>query len=302
MKSTYIALSLITLTYLTSCHTQKPLLSDPLNTESIDVRGNRMLLGKSTRERLQQEPFSSWFNKNYSEYKIDTNQADLLRPNIQNKRFVIFMGTWCGDSRQEVPRIYKLLDHCGVPGAAIQLINVNVYDSVYKQSPTHEERGLNIHRVPDLLIYENETEIGRIIEKPVKSWEEDLLTILRKEKYEPNYRIVSYLEGLFRTVAVQQLEKDIVKIADSLRLKITKNEGLQSFGNVLLATNQIAKALLVHRLNTMLYPTNSNGFAALGDAYLKSGEWQQAKASYERALLIEPGHSKASLMLAQLMK
>lgn len=302
MKATYTVLSLVTLIYLTGCHSQKSLVSHGLNAESIDPRGNTMLLGKSTRERLQQEPFGSWFNKNYSEYKVDSNKADLLRPNIQNKRFVIFMGTWCGDSRLEVPRIYKLLDYCGVSGTAIQLINLNVYDSVYKQSPTHEERGLNIHRVPDLLVYENGKEIGRIIERPVKSWEEDLLTILRHGKYEANYKIVSYLDSLFRTVTSEKIEKDIVKIADSLSLQITKNEGLQSFGNVLLATNQIPKALLVHRLNTMLYPTNSSGFVALGDVYLKTGERLKAKESYERALVIEPGHNKAILMLAQLMK
>ena len=72
------------------------------------------------------------------------------------------MGTWCGDSRQEVPKIYKVLDHCNVPESHIQLINLNVHDSVYKQSPSHEEKGLNIHRVPDLLVYEKEKEMGRV--------------------------------------------------------------------------------------------------------------------------------------------
>ncbi len=51
-------------TYIfTDCRTQKSLISYSLNIESVDPRGNKMLLGKSTRERLQQEPFSSWFNK-----------------------------------------------------------------------------------------------------------------------------------------------------------------------------------------------------------------------------------------------
>lgn len=301
MKSTDIALSTVIAILFTSCHSQKLLVASSLNAEGIDPRGNTMLLGKSTRVRLEQEPFGSWFNKNYSEYKLDSNTSDLLKPNVQNKRFVIFMGTWCGDSRLEVPRIYKILDYCGVPETAIQLVNVNVYDSVYKQSPTHEEKGLNIHRVPDLLVYENDKEIGRIIERPFKSWEKDLLTIIRKEKYETNYKTVAYLDALFQTMTVKKIEKDLLKIADSLKPRITKNEGLQSFGNVLLATNQTAKALLVHRLNTMLYPANSNGFVALGDAYLKSGERLKAKESYEQALLIEPGHDKARLMLAQFM-
>lgn len=302
MKSIYIVLTVIACIYISGCHTQKAVTSPGLNAESIDPRGNVMLLGKSTKQRLQQEPFDSWFNKNYADYRIDSNAASILRPSLQNKRFVIFMGTWCGDSRQEVPKIYRLLDYCGVRESNIELINLNIYDSVYKQSPTREEKGLNIHRVPDLLVYENGKEIGRIIEKPVISWEKDLLAIVRGEKYEPNYKTVSYLQRLFQTVAVEKIENDIVEIADSLKSHITKNEGLQSFGNVLLATNQTTKALFVHRLNTMLYPANVNGFVALGDAYLKSGDRLKAKQSYERALLLEPGHEKARLMLAQFMK
>ena len=285
-----------------SCQVQKSLPSTTVNAEGIDARGNMILLGKSTRERLQQEPFAGWFNKNYAEYKVDSTTADMIKSRLRNKRFVIFMGTWCGDSRQEVPKMYKLLDYCEVPGTNIQLINLNMYDSVYKQSPGREEKGLNIHRVPDLLVFENDKEIGRIIEKPVTSWENDLLAIVLQEKYEPNYKIVTYLQTLFRVVPEKEIEKDIAKIADSLKSHISKNEGLQSFATVLLATNEVVKALIVYRLNTMLYPDAANGFVALGDAYLKKGERTMAKESYTRALSIEPGHEKATAMLAQLMR
>ena len=70
----------------------------------------------------------------------------------------------------------------------------------------------------------------------------------------------------------------------------------------LLATNEITKALIVHRLNTMLYPTGSNGFVALADAYLKKGDRVKAKLNYEHALTLQPDNEKATLMLAQLMK
>lgn len=124
------------------------------NLEVKDKNGNLLLLGKSTRERLQQAPYDSWFNTTYNDYLIDSATANQLKSMLKGKRFQIFMGTWCGDSRREVPRIYKLLDYCGIPASQIELINVDYHDSAYKQSPTHEERGLQIHRVPDLLVYE----------------------------------------------------------------------------------------------------------------------------------------------------
>ncbi len=138
-----------------------------LNRESTDSHGNPMLLGVCTREKLQQKPYGDWFNKNYTDYRIDTAVAEKLRTALSGKSFRIFMGTWCGDSKREVPRICKLFDYCGVSQAQVQFIMVDNHDSVYKQSPGHEERGLNIHRVPDLLVFEHGRELGRIVESPV---------------------------------------------------------------------------------------------------------------------------------------
>lgn len=270
--------------------------------ESIDTRGNAMLLGKASRARLQQPPFAEWFTKNYSDYKIDSSTANRLKPKLNGKQFLIFMGTWCGDSRTEVPRIYKLLDYCGVAESNIQLVTVNAHDSVLKQSPTHEEKGLNIHRVPDLLVYEKGVEIGRIVETPVQSWEKDLLTIVQHEPYTPGYPIITLLQHFFEHKSETEIEAGFSRLADSLRTVIGKNEGLLSYGNVLLATNEFTKALVVHRLNAVLYPASGNGFIALADAYLKKGDREQARINYEKALTLLPGNEKATLMLAQLTK
>jgi hypothetical protein len=159
-----------------------------INREATDKRGNLILLGKSTRKRLAQPPFNDWFNKNYAGYNIDSNTANQLKPLLKNKQFFLFMGTWCGDSRREVPRMYKILDYCQVKLSRIQLINLNNSDTAYKQSPGHEERGLNILRVPTLLIYENGHEVGRVVESPVASLEKDMLAIMTGQPYEHRYK------------------------------------------------------------------------------------------------------------------
>jgi hypothetical protein len=98
------------------------------------------------------------------------------------------MGTWCGDSRREVPRIYKILDYCQVKRSQIQLIYLNNSDTAYKQSPGHEEQGLNIRRVPTLLIFRNQREVGRVVESPVTSLEKDILAIVSGQPYEHRYK------------------------------------------------------------------------------------------------------------------
>ncbi|WP_205512881.1 thioredoxin family protein [Longitalea arenae] len=159
-----------------------------MNREATDKRGNLILLGKSSRERLARAPFDVWFTKNFEAYLVDSSTAVQLKPLLKHKQFLLFMGTWCGDSRREVPRIYKILDYCQVKPSQIQLINLNNSDTAYKQSPGHEERGLNILRVPTLVIYEDGREWGRIVESPVLSLEKDMLAIVSGAPYEHKYK------------------------------------------------------------------------------------------------------------------
>ncbi len=78
-------------------------------------------------------------------------------------------------------------DYCGVLPEQVKIVMVSNADTLYKQSPAHEEKGLNIIRVPTMIVYENNTEINRFIEYPVESLEKDLLKILKKQLYKPNY-------------------------------------------------------------------------------------------------------------------
>ncbi len=160
----------------------------PVNMEATDKKGNLILLGKTTRERLSQAPFDSWYTKNYESYIVDSNIAAQAKPLLGNKRFLVFMGTWCGDSRREVPRMYRILDYCQVKPSQIQLINLSNSDTAYKQSPGHEEQGLNIRRVPTLLIFEGRREVGRVVESPVTSLEKDMLAIVSGQPYEHRYK------------------------------------------------------------------------------------------------------------------
>ncbi|MBO9202742.1 MULTISPECIES: thioredoxin family protein [Niastella] len=159
-----------------------------INLEATDKKGNLILLGKCTRERLAQPPFDVWYTKNFSTYTVDSNTASQIKHLLRNKRFLLFMGTWCGDSRREVPRIYKILDYCEVKPSQIQLITLNNSDTAYKKSPGHEEQGLNIRRVPTLLIFENQREVGRVVESPVTSLEKDIMAIVTGQPYEHRYK------------------------------------------------------------------------------------------------------------------
>ena len=185
---TYFIIIIISLYTISSCSVTKNSSSPVLvNQISKDSRGNDMLLGKCTRAALLQAPFADWFKPNYDSYVVDSFTCNFIRPLLAGKSITIFLGTWCGDSKREVPRILKMLDCCDFPMNELRLVMVGNNDSLYKKSPQHEEAGKNIVRVPTVIVEQKGVEIGRIIEFPITSLEKDLLAILRKEKYQPNY-------------------------------------------------------------------------------------------------------------------
>jgi hypothetical protein len=283
----------------TSCHS-KLMPQESLNRELTDGKGNKILLGSCSRERLQQEPYGNWFNKNYTDYKMDTATCEILKPNLAGKEFVIFMGTWCGDSRREVPRMFRILDYCGIPSSRIKLIMVSNQDSAYKQSPAHEERGLEIHRVPDLIVYKKKKETGRIIESPVVSLEKDLLAITGDEKYKPNYESVSMLIDFIKKNNTKDIENKISGLSGMIKPFSKSASELNTYGYVKMAANEMDKAEIAFRLNTILYPANANVFDSFGDYYLKNGNFLLAKENYQKALEIEPVNEATRKKMMQL--
>jgi tetratricopeptide (TPR) repeat protein len=296
--SLYI-ISMIFIATIYSCH-PKLYSHSSLNMQSTDANGKPMLLGRCTKERLEQTPFNIWFTKNYNDYSVDSTTADEIKLKLQQKHFMIFMGTWCGDSRREVPRMFKLLDYCGVKSSQIELIMLNDFDSVYKQSPNHEERGMNIHRVPDLIAFDNKTEIGRIVESPVVSLEKDLLKITNGYEYTPNYKAVSFLIDVFKQKNVSDIENNYPDLLSKVKSLTSGASELNTYGYVLMSAGEMQKAGIIFKLNVQIYPDNANVFDSFGEYYLRTGNKLFAKENYQKVLQLDPGNKNATKMIEQL--
>jgi thiol-disulfide isomerase/thioredoxin len=110
-----------------------------------------------------------------------------IKPLLKSIEISIFMGTWCKDSKREVPRFYRILDELKFKEKNLTVFALGIAPGEYKKSPNGDEKGKNILRVPTIIIKRKGTEIGRIIEYPVKSLEEDMYDILINNNYKPNY-------------------------------------------------------------------------------------------------------------------
>jgi len=137
-----------------------------------------ILFGNGNREVLKKEPFMTWYENEYKGYNVDVETLDeVTYDELKNVSIQIILGTWCPDSRREVPRFYKIMDHLNFPEEKIILIGVNRN----KKAPLKDYQNLQIERVPTFIVYKNQNEIGRIVELPLKSLEKDLLNIVAQD-------------------------------------------------------------------------------------------------------------------------
>jgi thiol-disulfide isomerase/thioredoxin len=136
--------------------------------------GKPMLVGVTTREAYRDTSFASWFDTEYQNYTVDSVTVMGLNEIIKNCKVTIVLGTWCGDSQREVPRLLKIFDVLGMKEENYTLINVDRQ----KKGIANEAEGLNIMLVPTIIFYKDGAEIGRIIETPSETLEIDIKNIL----------------------------------------------------------------------------------------------------------------------------
>lgn len=133
-----------------------------------------MLLGNCNIDAFQDSSFAWWYNSEYENYEPDEEVINNIGERLNSYRIEIVLGTWCSDSKREVPRFMKILDMLSYDLNNLTLITVDRD----KNSPDGNIDSKNIELVPTFILINDQGEKGRIIETPVETLEMDLLDIL----------------------------------------------------------------------------------------------------------------------------
>lgn len=120
------------------------------------------------------KPEQHQFKERYDTVAIDQDLVELVRSVNSGVDFLVFYGTWCGDSRRELPHFLKIADRCGIEPSRIRFYGL---DRSKKSSDGLTDQ-YQIEKVPTFIFLKNGTEVGRITEKPQGTLEADMLAIL----------------------------------------------------------------------------------------------------------------------------
>ncbi|KAB2922795.1 MAG: thioredoxin family protein [Bacteroidetes bacterium] len=142
---------------------------------SVEPNGNRIVTGHFTRSVFTADSVMNvWYSSRYRTYEPDAADLRAVAAAAEGVRFVVILGTWCGDSKREIPHFYRIADMAGIPEERIDLYGV---DRSKKGMDGVEER-YHLDRVPTIVVERQGREVGRIVEMPVETLEKDLRTIL----------------------------------------------------------------------------------------------------------------------------
>ena len=128
--------------------------------------------GVLNKKILMEHEGYTWFLNRYDKYQPSIKE--LRQINFNEIKIKIFMGTWCHDSKREIPRLIKILDNLKFDQSNVEIIGL----TKEKKGYFNDYSRYNITNTPTIIFYKNKKEVGRIIEKPKETLESNMLSIL----------------------------------------------------------------------------------------------------------------------------
>ena len=148
----------------------------PVNQVILDTNiDQEVLYGTCTLDGVRDfHLFSPFYIEEYENYSPDIETLAHFQGELATCDITIVLGTWCDDSRMQVPRFIRILDEVGYETDKVTFIATDRK----KNAPVPGFTDLGIERVPTFILTFEGRELGRIVETPVETLERDLMGIL----------------------------------------------------------------------------------------------------------------------------
>lgn len=140
--------------------------------------GSVVYKGQLTYDDLLKESSFSWLQEGVENYTPSSDAIDYLQKELPAYEVVVFLGTWCDDSKILIPKLYKTLQAANYP-----MRRYSMYGTDRAKTTKYVEHKLyKIEFVPTIILFKKNNEVGRVTENVKKSIEEDLMEIIKTDK------------------------------------------------------------------------------------------------------------------------
>ena len=135
------------------------------------------LQSEDSLQKANAEKFKQTIASECSSYHPDKTVLNELKGRWSDSLSVkVIGGNWCSDTRRELPRLCKVLDDVGAKSDLFGYYKVDRDKRAVQQDFAAEQ---TVTRVPTVFVFKNGNLLGQIVETPTKSWEKDLLELVK---------------------------------------------------------------------------------------------------------------------------
>ena len=125
-----------------------------------DDKEKKTLVGFLTREQVTNDTAFDWYQTNLKYFRLDSATVQGIRAKKDKIHLVLFMGTWCHDSQQLVPKYLETLKAANFKDENLTIIGTD------RDKKTIEglHHLFNLQNVPTIIVLQNGKEVGRVVE------------------------------------------------------------------------------------------------------------------------------------------
>ena len=118
---------------------------------------------------------ASGWQQIYDAYVPDAEAIQKLKPALPGLKAAVYFGSWCDDSKNNVPLFLKIIDTLNEPEFRVDFFSV---EKKAADGQKYYQESLLIEKVPTFVFFIGDIEIGRIIENPKVGLLEDVMDIV----------------------------------------------------------------------------------------------------------------------------